>query len=145
VPCIAFTGWWDVTFTGWWDVTFTGLILFLMVICQYKGGEEWLQGRWRMATREVEAMYCLVICQYKGGEEWLQGRWRPCIVWSFALWPFLTSFLLTNDQTIHGLHLPCSHSSPPLYCIVWSFVRIKKVRNGYKGGGCHVLFGHLSV
>ena len=21
-----------------------------------------------------------VICQYKGGEEWLQGRWRPCIV-----------------------------------------------------------------
>ena len=22
----------------------------------------------------------LVIYQYKGGEEWLQGRWRPCIV-----------------------------------------------------------------
>ena len=41
------------------------------VICQYKGGEEWLQGRWRHV--------CLVICQYKGGEEWLQERWRPCI------------------------------------------------------------------
>jgi hypothetical protein len=60
-----------------------------------------------MATREVEAMYCLVICQYKGGEEWLQGRWWPGIV--------------------------------------WSFVNIKEVRNGYKGGGGHVLFGHLSI
>ena len=27
---------------------------------------------------------CFVICQYKGGEEWLQGSWRPCIVWSFV-------------------------------------------------------------
>jgi hypothetical protein len=78
-------------------------------------------------------------------------------------------------QTIHGLHLPCSHSSPPFYwqmtkqymastslvairgwghvlfghvwverrwrpCIVWSFVCIKEVRNGYKGGGGHVFF-----
>jgi hypothetical protein len=55
-----------------------------------------------MATREVEAMYCLVICQYKGGEEWLEGRWKPCIV--------------------------------------WSFVSIKEVRNGYKGGGGQVCF-----
>ena len=60
--------------------------MYCLVICQYKGGEEWLQGRWRpcivwsfVSIKEVEAMYCLVICLYKGGEEWLQGRWRPCI------------------------------------------------------------------